>query len=335
MLSGGAQSGGEVGLKLLGQLLRQKQMNKLQEQETASQAELAKALNQPTTMQLESIDGSPMPQLSRTQQSADAASMNQLSKITDPSAQMTGYQILGARKDLRQPSMFEQKQILQKDRQAFEASQNEHMRDWKYGIHEDDLAEAEKNRGLRRELAEKNDRLQRDLAKQDVELKRELEAAKAASGLDLTDSQGKATTFSVRMENSGQVLDAVGKEFTGFLSRGVPATMSGWRSAERQRFDQAERNFINAQLRRESGAVINPNEFVEARKQYIPQPGDTAEVLEQKALNRMEVIEGMKVESGGGYEVLRERVPKPAPFGGDGGDVSNEDQALMDKYLSP
>ena len=60
-------------------------------------------------------------------------------------------------------------------------------------------------------------------------------------------------------------------------------------SPARQRFQQAERNFINATLRRESGAVISESEFKEARLQYIPQTGDSQEVLEQKARNRATV----------------------------------------------
>ena len=41
---------------------------------------------------------------------------------------------------------------------------------------------------------------------------------------------------------------------------------------ERQMFEQAERNFINAILRQESGAAIADSEFNNARKQYMPQP---------------------------------------------------------------
>ena len=56
-----------------------------------------------------------------------------------------------------------------------------------------------------------------------------------------------------------------------------------------RQFMQAARNFINAVLRRESGAVISPTEFAEARKQYLPQPGDNAAILAQKEANRNSV----------------------------------------------
>lgn len=70
---------------------------------------------------------------------------------------------------------------------------------------------------------------------------------------------------------------------------------------ERQKYDQAKRDFINAQLRRESGAAISASEFDSADKQYFPVPGDSAEVIKQKAQNRRAAVEAMGRESGGSY----------------------------------
>jgi hypothetical protein len=67
---------------------------------------------------------------------------------------------------------------------------------------------------------------------------------------------------------------------------------------EYQKFDQAQRDFINATLRRESGAAIAESEFTNARKQYFPQPGDTPEKLAEKRRNRQDAIAG--VAGGGG-----------------------------------
>ena len=61
-------------------------------------------------------------------------------------------------------------------------------------------------------------------------------------------------------------------------------------------FEQAERNFINATLRRESGAAIAESEFDSARKQYIPQPGDSAGVLEAKRQNRLRIQQQLEAE---------------------------------------
>ena len=72
-------------------------------------------------------------------------------------------------------------------------------------------------------------------------------------------------------------------------------------SANYQSFVQAKRNFINATLRRESGAVISPTEFANGDKQYFPQPGDKPQVLAQKKANRELVTRGFIQGAGDAY----------------------------------
>jgi hypothetical protein len=69
-------------------------------------------------------------------------------------------------------------------------------------------------------------------------------------------------------------------------------------SATIQNYMQSSRNFINSVLRRESGAVISPTEFAEARQQYLPQPGDNPTVLAQKKANRDLVSQTFVQQSG-------------------------------------
>lgn len=73
----------------------------------------------------------------------------------------------------------------------------------------------------------------------------------------------------------------------------IPIVGNSLVSKEYQMADQAKRDFINAVLRRESGAAIAQSEFDNANKQYFPQPGDAEEVLRQKARNRQIAIEGI------------------------------------------
>ena len=61
-----------------------------------------------------------------------------------------------------------------------------------------------------------------------------------------------------------------------------------------QKFNQAQRDFINATLRRESGAAISEFEFENARQQYFPQPGEPEEVVTQKAAARRRVIQSLR-----------------------------------------
>lgn len=62
--------------------------------------------------------------------------------------------------------------------------------------------------------------------------------------------------------------------------------------------EQAERNFITAVLRKESGAAISDSEFSNAQKQYFPTPGDDAKTLEQKRNNRLIVTKNLASQSG-------------------------------------
>jgi hypothetical protein len=76
--------------------------------------------------------------------------------------------------------------------------------------------------------------------------------------------------------------------------------------------EQAQRNFVNAVLRQESGAVISPSEFENAQKQYFPQPGDSAKVRDQKRQNRQSAIEGFRVMSGPAGERIEAARTAPA-----------------------
>jgi len=124
----------------------------------------------------------------------------------------------------------------------------------------------------------------------------------------VTLDERKAMGFADRMSTSGALID--GNEKAGLkpwdqFVRGndwIPDFAENWLVGEDfQKFDQARRDFVNAQLRRESGAVISDEEFDNANKQYFPQPGDTEDVLRQKAQNRKVVIDGMKRDAGPTY----------------------------------
>jgi len=107
-----------------------------------------------------------------------------------------------------------------------------------------------------------------------------------STGKPLNDAQSLSLGYANRVQQASQIIDSVGSKFTG---RG--SVMSGlipniYKSEDRQKFEQAQTNFINAVLRKESGAAISPSEFDSARRQYFPQPGDLKGVLEQKKANR-------------------------------------------------
>lgn len=121
----------------------------------------------------------------------------------------------------------------------------------------------------------------------------------------VTVDEKKAMTFADRMYTSGKIIDDMGTAGSGKLDQiasQVPGVGEYLTSDDFKKVDQAKRDFINAQLRRESGAVIAESEFDNANKQYFPQPNDTPEVLEQKKRNRQIVIDGMARDSGPTYK---------------------------------
>lgn len=121
-----------------------------------------------------------------------------------------------------------------------------------------------------------------------------------ASGKPLNDTQATALGYANRVQQSAQTINDLGANFVGFGN-----TISGsdffpntLKSADRQKLEQAERNFVNAVLRRESGAVISPNEFDNAKQQYFPQPGDKPAVIAQKKANRDQVYQNLLISAG-------------------------------------
>lgn len=169
---------------------------------------------------------------------------------------------------------------------------------------------------------QENDRANRDLTMrgQDITMRgqdltdtraREANALKTAEGKAPTEFQSKAAIYSARAEEADRILQSLqGKYSPAALSAksavsNVPViggvlgvAANAVTSPENQKAEQAQRDFINAVLRQESGAVISDQEFDNARKQYFPQPGDSAEVVAQKAANRRTAIEGIRRGAG-------------------------------------
>jgi hypothetical protein len=145
--------------------------------------------------------------------------------------------------------------------------------------------------------------------------------APAADNKPPTEGQGKAVLFGSRMLSAHQTLDQLAQQgvtqpsMTVRAARAVPlvgnlagmAANAAVASPQQQQVEQAQRDFINAVLRRESGAVIADSEFTNAAQQYFPQPGDSPSVMEQKRRNREIAIQGIAVEAGGrfGQDIAR------------------------------
>jgi hypothetical protein len=124
-----------------------------------------------------------------------------------------------------------------------------------------------------------------------------------------TESQANAFTYYSRMEEADKIIKDLNGKYDPYKinikTSGKTALIPGGQdvanyflSENDQKVEQAQRNFINAVLRRESGAVISPDEFSNANTQYFDQPNDKPGVLKQKAANRKTAIEGIKRAAG-------------------------------------
>jgi hypothetical protein len=72
-------------------------------------------------------------------------------------------------------------------------------------------------------------------------------------------------------------------------------------STQQQLYRQAQENWVRANLRKESGAVIGTDEMRDEIKTYFPQPGDKPAQIAQKELARQVTQEAMKTAAGKSY----------------------------------
>jgi hypothetical protein len=117
-----------------------------------------------------------------------------------------------------------------------------------------------------------------------------------------TEGQANANVYAQRIADANAIIDGLGTNTPTMGDKALQQLPGGLGnfavSPQVQQFDQAARNLINAVLRRESGAVISDEEFANARTQYLPQPGDSPQVLEQKKQNRVRALEGIATAAG-------------------------------------
>lgn len=117
----------------------------------------------------------------------------------------------------------------------------------------------------------------------------------------LTEYQGKATTFGTRAAQSHNILNSLEE---GVNPVNVAASRKGgmlvnWAmDTPTRQVEQAQRDFINAVLRQESGAAIGKDEYESAARQYFPEAGDPPEVIAQKRAARETQIRGFAKQAG-------------------------------------
>ena len=144
-------------------------------------------------------------------------------------------------------------------------------------------------------------------------------ADKLAEGKKPTESEQKAYGFIQRMEGANQIFDELGNKAlkegldptvlyqtpTSQAVGNVPLVGDYLRTKVttplQQQYRQAQENWVRANLRKESGAVISPNEMADEISNYFPKPGESAQVIQQKQLARQVTQDAMKTSAGALY----------------------------------
>ena len=158
------------------------------------------------------------------------------------------------------------------------------------------------------------------------------------TGSKPTEDQSKSAGFAFRMKQSTNIFNqpvtgkddkpiidpATGKPVTleqaygqptryqsimrSIPSAGVTTGIAGLsEGAGRQQYRQAQENWVRANLRLESGAVIGPQEMQDEINTYFPQPSDKPETIAQKAQARRDTELAVTVRAGPAYKQVEKQ----------------------------
>ena len=134
--------------------------------------------------------------------------------------------------------------------------------------------------------------------------------------------QYKAAQYGQRMNSASENMKSFENPSVlekAFQKSGILGNFA--QTPERQMYYQAQREFINAIKRQESGAAVTDSEVEDYAQTYFPQPGDTPEVMQRKRQARERAIAGNKATAGGAWEEVGKAVSavtesQPTPSGG-------------------
>lgn len=151
--------------------------------------------------------------------------------------------------------------------------------------------------------------------------------------------QSKARQFAVTAADANKDLKDSGYDLGWIENPWMPNILKG---EKRQKFEQAARAFVNATLRRESGATITDSEYKNKYKELIPAAGDSQGVKDQKEKARDAAVKSIQDAGGEGgdeLELILENDPEYKPMSDSGKDTLSKKNFTVSgygsKYWSP
>ncbi len=113
----------------------------------------------------------------------------------------------------------------------------------------------------------------------------------------LTEAQSKDAVYATRAQGALEKLDKYGNALTDLgqsVASGAGTVGNYLKTPEYQQAEQAGREFLQAILRKDTGAAITAGEMDSYGKTYLPGPGDSPELLAQKQQSRTRALEALK-----------------------------------------
>lgn len=123
------------------------------------------------------------------------------------------------------------------------------------------------------------------------------------SSAKFTEGQSKDNVYTTRAEGALRLLDSVGAENLADRSGRIGEALGGvtlglsrqlTQSDDFQRAQQAGEEFLQAILRKDTGAAITEGEQVLYGQTYLPRPGDSPAVIEAKRQARIRAVEAIR-----------------------------------------
>lgn len=116
------------------------------------------------------------------------------------------------------------------------------------------------------------------------------------TGGKMTEMNSKDMVYAKRAAGALPLIDKLGDSLTSLsesVGANAPVVGNYMKSPQYQQAEQAGKEFLQAILRKDTGAAITAQEVDEYGTVYLPRPGDSPEVLAQKKASRNRALEAL------------------------------------------
>lgn len=116
------------------------------------------------------------------------------------------------------------------------------------------------------------------------------------TGGKMTEANSKDMVYATRAAGALPTIDQMGDSLTSLgetVGGNAPVVGNYMKSPEFQQAEQAGKEFLQAILRKDTGAAITKQEVDEYGSVYLPRPGDSPEVLAQKKVSRQRALRAL------------------------------------------